>query len=284
MRQAADFARELLRAIIGVRGVAEPCTSLQHVDPGSGKKAHLGRKLAGLLTPIVEILCKLGVEKDDSLADRHTVLCAPKAEHVDTRFPGNLCGAAAERGAGVRKACAVHMQLQPELAAGPSNRTNLFDLIQLARLCWLGDGDDARFGIVNVSALERDGADGLRRELAVWRRGDEELGAVGEKLRRTALVRLDVRRFGTDDAVIALAEGGEREGVGRCSIEDEEDFTIGFEESAKRVRCAGGPYVAAIGRLVAVVGFVHRRNGLRTHSRIIITGKLLRLLLHRYVG
>jgi hypothetical protein len=48
---------------------------------------------------------------------------------------------------------------------------------------------------MNVLALEGDLADRFRGQLAVLGTGGEQLGAVGEKLRRAAFVGLDVGGF-----------------------------------------------------------------------------------------
>src|SRR4028119_1465424 len=46
--------------------------------------------------------------------------------------------------------------------------------------------------------------------------------AVGEDLARAALVGLDVGRLVAEDAVVALAQVGQGEGVGSRAVEDEE--------------------------------------------------------------
>lgn len=66
---------------------------------------------------IVEVLCQSLVEEDDGFADRHAVLGAAEAEHVDACLPGEIGRRAAEHRAGMGEASAIHMQLEPQLPA-----------------------------------------------------------------------------------------------------------------------------------------------------------------------
>ncbi len=220
---------------VGVGGVAQPGAVLEHADPGGGEEAHLRGELAGLLAAVVEVLGEGGVEEDDGLADGHAVLGAAEAEDVDAGLPGGVGGGAAEAGAGVGEAGAVHVEAEAELAADGGDGADLVEGVDLAGLGGLGDGDDAGLGEVDVAAAGGDGADGVGGELAVGGGGDEELGAVGEELGGAALVGLDVGAVGADDAVVALAEGGEGEGVGGGAVEGEEDLAAGVEEGAEGV-------------------------------------------------
>ena len=79
----------------------------------------------------------------------------------------------------------------------------------------------------------------------------EDLGAVGEELGRAALVGLDVGGLVAEDGVVALAQRGERQRVGRGAVEDEEDLAVGLEELAQQVGGPGGPGVVAVGGRVA---------------------------------
>ena len=94
-------------------------------------------------------------------------------------------------------------------------------------------------------------ADGVRRQLAVRRWRNQELRAVGEEFRRAAFVGLDMRRCRADDAVVGLAERGQRQRIGRGAVEDEEHLARAFELHAKGIRRPRRPLVLAIGRSLA---------------------------------
>src|SRR6267154_3807728 len=96
-------------------GVAQPGSGYEHANPGRGQKAHLRRQLPCLLASIVEILCKLPVEKQDGFAGGHAILGSAKAENVDAGAPGHVGRAASETGASIGKACAIHVKTKTKL-------------------------------------------------------------------------------------------------------------------------------------------------------------------------
>ncbi len=65
--------------------------------------------------------------------------------------------------------------------------------------------------------------------------GQQQLGAVGKELGGAAFIGFDVGQFVTDDAVIALAERGQGQRVGRRAVEDEKHLAIRLEQFAQRV-------------------------------------------------
>jgi hypothetical protein len=64
----------------------------------------------------------------------------------------------------------------------------------------LRDGDGARLGVVNILALGGQFVNGRRGKFAVNAGGNEQLRSVGEKLRRAALIGLDMRLVAADDS------------------------------------------------------------------------------------
>src|SRR3569623_1729960 len=86
-------------------------------------------------------------------------------------------------------------------------------------------------------------------QLAVLSRSKKQFGAVGEKLRRAAFIRLHVRRLMHDHAVVGLAEGGERKRIGRSAGEDEIDVAVRFKELAEELTGFTRERIVAIGRL-----------------------------------
>ena len=110
---------------------------------------------------------------------------------------------------------------RPSFAHAP-NGFEFGDGINGAELGGLCDADDARFGIMNVGALEDATLDGLRIDFSVVTGQHQHLRAVGEEFGRAAFVAFDVRGLVAQDAVIRLAHS-EGEGVGGGAIENEED-------------------------------------------------------------
>ena len=106
----ADLPRQSRGAGIAMRGIAQPGPGFEHADPGRRQKPHLGRQLSGLLAAIIKILREFAVEEQDRFAHGHAVLGATEAEHVDAGAPCQVGGTAAEAGAGIGKARAVHVQ------------------------------------------------------------------------------------------------------------------------------------------------------------------------------
>lgn len=133
---------------------------------------------------------------------------------------------------------------------------------------------------MDVLALEGDLADRFRGQLAVFGARGEQLGTVGEKLRCAAFVGLDVGGFRADHAMVALAQRRQRQGVGGGAVEGEEHFAVGLEQVTETVGGAVGPFVIAIGALMAVVGLFHGGPGFRADAGIVIAGELLALVGH----
>ncbi|MNP09124.1 hypothetical protein D3C76_1012160 [compost metagenome] len=266
--------------MIGVVAMAQPGAIFQQAYPRCRQKAHLRRQLPGLLAAVVEVFGQLAVEEQDRLTHRHAVLGAAKAQHIDAGLPGQLGRAATQERASIGKARAVHVQVQAQFLAGGADRLELVGAIDGAYLGGLGDGDHPRLGVVNVLALERHFADRLRRQLAVDAGCGQQLGAVGEELRRAAFVGFDVGGLGADYTVVALAQRGQGQGVGGGAVEGEKHLAVGFEQLAEVLRGALGPLVVAVSAVVAVVGFLHRRPGFGADTGIVVAGELLALICH----
>ena len=186
------------------------------------------------------------VEKQDRLAHRHAVFGAAKTQHIHPGFPAQLCRRAAQESAGIGETGAVHVQQQAQLLAGVADGADFFGAVHAADFGGLGDGDHPRFWIVDVLALEGDFADRLGGDLAVFSTGDQQFGTVGKELRGAAFVGFDVSGFGADHAVKALAQGRQRQGVGRRTVEGEIHFAVGFEQFAKVVGGAQGPLIVTV--------------------------------------
>ena len=174
----------------------------------------------------------------------------------------------------IGKPRSVHLHAQLEPPGGVRDRPQFVERIHRPHLGRLRQTEHARLGIVNIVPLVDRVVNGLRIDLPVRAGQQEDLRAVGEELRRAALGGFDVRVFVAQDAVIRLAERGEREGIGRRAVEDEEHLAVGLEHIADQVGRLGRPGVVAIAGLVALVGLGHRGKRFRANAGIIVTGKL----------
>src|SRR5437660_4613130 len=100
------------------------------------------------------------------------------------------------------------------------------------------------------SALDRV-LDGSGADFTVLALKQQDFGSVGKEFRRATLVALDVRELMAEDAVIGLAQRGERKGIGSRAIEDEKDLAFRFKYVTDQIRRFGSPGVIAIAAHVA---------------------------------
>ncbi len=126
---------------------------------------------------------------------------------------------------------------------------------------------------MDIGALEDHALDLRGVEFAVWAGGHEDLGAVGKKFGGAALIGLDVRIVVADDAVVALAEGGEGEGIGGGPVENEEYLAVGLEHHAQQVARPHGPFIVAIRRQAAAIGFGQGGPGFGTDAGGVVAGE-----------
>ena len=153
-------------------------------------------------------------------------------------------------------------------------RPQLVQRINRAQLRRLGQADHARFGIMNVRPPVDCMLDGLRVYLPVGARQQQQLGAIGEKLRAAALGGFDVRQFVAENAVVGLAQRRQRKRVGRRAVKDEKHLAVGLEDVANQVGRLVGPGIVSITDFVTLVGLRHGGEGFRTNTGIIVAGKL----------
>ena len=110
LRQASNQVGKCQSAVVAVLPVFEPDIVLQHTHPRGGEKAHFRGELPRLFAAVVKTFCLLRVEEQHRITHGHAVFGAAKAQHIYACFPGHICWGAAQSGASVGKACAVHMQ------------------------------------------------------------------------------------------------------------------------------------------------------------------------------
>ncbi len=262
-------------AVITVLAVTQPGAALQQTDPGRRNKAHFRGQLPCLLAAIIEALGECRIEEQNRFSDSHAVLCAAETQHVYSGLPCHLGRRAAQSRAGIGEAGAIHMQAQPQFAAGLGNRAYFCQRIDLTRLGRLGDRHDLWLGIVDIAATGRQRPYIFGKKLGVIGAGHQQFGAVGKEFRRAAFIGLDMGKRRTDDAVIGLAERGERQRIGGCAVEGKEHLALRTEQGTEAVRSAVGPFIVAISRNRTRIGLLHHIPDFGTDTGIIITGKLL---------
>ena len=135
---------------------------------------------------------------------------------------------------------------------------------------------------MDVRAAGGEPADEGGRKLAVGARRHQQFRAVGKELRRAALVGLHMGRGRADDAMVGLAQGGQRQGVRGGTVEGEEHLRIRLvEQVAERVRCPLRPGILAIGGHRTAIGRFGGGPGLGADAGVIVAGELLGFGLHR---
>ena len=142
---------KLLGHAIGLSGISQPRTGLQHPDPRCGEESHLRGELSRLLAAVSELVCEFLFEKDDRFADRHAVLCAAEAEHIDPDLPSDFLRRDSQRGDGVGEACSVHVDSQFVTTRDLEQRLQIVDRVNRAELRGLCEAQHFRLWIVNVA-------------------------------------------------------------------------------------------------------------------------------------
>ena len=257
-------------------GVAEPGAVAEQGGPLGGGEAHFRGELAGLFHPIREVAGERVVEEHDGLGGEHAVLGAAKAQHVHTRAPGQVGGAHALRGQGgdgVGEARAIHVQGQPVPARHGAEGADFTGLVERAEFRGLGERERARVRVMHAVAAPGRLLDGGRGEFAVGARQRHDLGAAREKFGRAAFIHLQVRGLMAQDALVAAAESGEREGVGGGAVEDEENLAVCFKYFSHLRARLGGPRVVTVPRGAAGVGGGERGHGLGADPGGVVAGE-----------
>ena len=278
-RDAGEKAKgggEFLGLGVGVGGVAEPGAGFEHGTPLGAGEALFGGELAGLFDAVGEVTREGGVEKDDGLGGEQTVLGAAETKDIDAGAPGEVGGGVAGEGgggAGVGEAGAIQVDGKAVGVGEVGEGADFGGRVKGTVLGGLGEGEGAGFGKVDAVAAGEGGGDGGGRELGGGAGQGEEFAPAGEKFRRAALVRVDVGDLVTEDALVALAEGGEREGVGGGAVEDKEGFAVGLENLTEEISGAVGRGVGAVRRRGAGVGGGEGGERLGAEAGGVVTGK-----------
>src|SRR5688572_2675019 len=98
--------------------VPKPRAVLQHSNPRRGEKTHFRRELPGLFAATIKVLGEFAIEKHDGFADGHSIFRSSETEDIDAGLPSDFLGRNVERGDGIGKTRAIHMNAQIELACG----------------------------------------------------------------------------------------------------------------------------------------------------------------------
>ena len=124
--------------------------------------------MPSLFATVGKFLGQFLAKEDNGLTDSHTILSATEAEHVHAHLPCDLLRLHAQRGHGIGKPRTIHVQSEVVPIARLRNPCQISNRINSRQLCGLRDADDARLGIVNITAPLHRVRNALGRELAVW--------------------------------------------------------------------------------------------------------------------
>ena len=214
------------------------------------------------------------VKEDDSLADRQTHLGAAETQHIDAGAPGEVGRCQVQRRHGVGEARAIHMHPQAVLLGDAGDSADLALLVQRAHFGGLGQRHHLGPGVMHIGAARNHFQHTGRGQLAVAMRCQQQLGAIGEELRRAAFVGFHVRRVGADHGLVGLAQCGQRNRVGGRAVEDKKDFGISLEQLAQAITDEVGGVVVAVGRGKSVVGQIEGAERLRADAGAVVAGEL----------
>lgn len=260
---------------VGVGGVTEPCAVGENGGPLGGGEAHLRRELAGLFHAAVELAGEGAVEEDDGFGGEEAVFRAAETEDVEAGAPSEIGGGVARVGAGggVGEAGAVEVD-DEVVGVGPIGEGAEFGGgVDGPEFGGLGEGEGAGFGKMHAVTAVEDGREVGGAELGVRGVDGDDFTAAGEKFGGAALVGFDVGEGVAEDAVVALAEGGERECVGGGAVEDKVDFAVGLEDVAEVLFGAGGVGVVAVAGDAVGVGGGERGEGFRAEAGGVVAGE-----------
>ena len=273
-----EGAGEFLRHRVGVSSMFEPGAIFEDADPLGTQKTHLGRELSGLFATVVEFVGEFGAEKDDGLTGVHAIFGAPETEHIDAGTPREVGGGDSvsllEGSRRVGEAGTIHVHREIIFSSDGGEGRNLVATVNGAPLRGLSEGKHPRFRVMNIGALEDDLFDRFGGEFPIGPAGGEDLGAVGKEFGRAAFVGLDVGELMADHAVVALTEGGEREGIGGGAVKHEEDLGVGFlEYFANEITGANRPVIIAVGGQLSLVCRGERGPSFGANAGSIVAGE-----------
>ncbi len=237
-----EALRQALRQRIGAPRILKPqVTGEIGVELGR-HEPHLGQQMARFLAPVFEIANVSRIEEDHRLRGQRAVLGGPERQRVHAALPRRLGRCAAQRHQGVGEAGAVDMQLQAFLARQLRDRPQLVRRVDRAELGGLGEADGAGLRMMHEALLEMFERGGDRRglELGVGAFQRHELGAMGEELRRAALVDRDMGFGMADDGAVLWHQRRQRQRVGARAVDDRIDRDLALEDRAKPLGDAGG--------------------------------------------
>ena len=106
----------------------------------------------------------------------------------------------------------------------------------------------------------------------------DDFGSAGKKLRRAALVGVNVGKVMAQDRLIAAAKVREGKGVGGGSVEDKKYFALALEHVVEELFGACRPCVAAVGRGAAGIGGGERGPRFGRDARRVVAGEVVVVL------
>jgi hypothetical protein len=142
-------------------------------------------------------------------------LTKPNESASYARPPGHVGRIAAEARYGIGEARAVHVEAEPARAGHFTQRRDLVRRVDQSVFGRIGDRQSRRLHLMHVVADRREqGLHRVRRQLGAFALRQQQLGAVGVEFGRAAFVILDMGVAMADDALMRLAQSGQRERIG----------------------------------------------------------------------
>ena len=260
----------------------EPHVVVHDRGPRRGEKTHLRRELTALLAAAQEFVGERAIEKHDRFTERQTVLRAAQAERIDTGTPRDIGRRAIEGRDCIGKARAVKLDFHSACVRHFAECTELFRRVDGAELRRLRERQRARARAVLIVRRRCECRNGVGDELRVRRLCRQQLGAAAEKLRRAALIDVDMRIRVANDCVGTVTNRREPERVRGRAVEHEKHIAIGVERGADRVGRGACPVVVAVTGCVAAIRFDERSERFRTNASVVVARELRRLRVRRH--
>ena len=234
--------------------------------------------MPGALVAAGQARGSVAVEDHHRLGSHGSVLGRPKGEDVDSGFPGQLGGSAAQSLHGIGKPGAVHVQPQAPAAGDPGNLADLVQLVNGPQLGRLTEADGAGLTFMDPHFLDpgHSASEGPRGDLGQFPGQRNHLGAPCVELWRPAFVGMEMGLLVTEDGTVSGGELGDGQGVGRRTRRHREDLQIGLESLPEVFFHPRTDPVLPVGVGRARVGRLESRQDFGRRRRFVVAAKVHR--------
>ena len=234
--------------------------------------------MPGALVAAGQARGSVAVEDHHRLGSHGSVLGRPKGEDVDSGFPGQLGGSAAQSLHGIGKSGAVHVQPQTPAAGDQGNFPDLVRLVNGPQLGRLTEADGAGLTFMDPHLLHPGHSvpEGPRGDLGQFPGQRNHLGAPAIELRRPALVGMEMGLPVAEDGTVSGGQLGDGQGVGRRTRRHREDFQIGLKRLPEAFSHPRTDSVLSVGVGRARVRQLDSRQDFGRRRRFVVAAKVHR--------